>query len=110
MLVQNDLKTALGAPKNGAGNKSATICVYGYGPAKNPFYKQAKTLKAHSEGCSVILGAPVSRGEQLLLMSASGQNSVVANIVTTRALAPQMFEVELAFAAPCPNFWQPVQK
>jgi hypothetical protein len=111
MLGQSDLKATLGIAENGSGRRlrGSTVCVYGYGPSKAPFYKEAKALKAHSEGCLLILSAPVSRGEKLLLINGTGQNPVVADIVTTRTLAAQTFEVEVAFAAPRPDFWQPLE-
>lgn len=83
-----------------------TLYVYGYGASKNPFYKQAKSLKAHSAGCSLILTGPVSRGEKLLLINDAGPNPVVGEIVTARNLTTRMFEVEVAFDAPRPDFWQ----
>jgi hypothetical protein len=105
MMEQSDLKAALGT----SGNRSATVCVYGYGPAKNPFYKEAKTLKMHSGGCSLILSAPVSGGQKLLLIGGR-ENPVEGQIVNTRTLAAQIFEVEVTFAVPHPDFWQPLQK
>ena len=46
MTGQNELKKALGA-KNSSGSSSlgATVCVYGYGQSKTPFYKEAKALR-----------------------------------------------------------------
>jgi hypothetical protein len=84
----------------------ATLYVYGYGANKNPFYKQAKSLNGHSAGCSLILTGPVSCGEKLLLIDDAGQNPVVGQIVTARNLTTRMFEVEVAFDAPRPDFWQ----
>ena len=105
MTGKNDVKAALGTQP-----KSPAICVYGYGLSKSPFLKEARALKAHSEGCSLILAAPVERGQKLLLMNGTGQNPVVGEIVTARNLTTRMLEVEVAFAAPCPDFWLPLQK
>ncbi len=91
------------------GSASATICVYGYGPTKSPFYEEARAVRANSEGALLILGAPVSCGQKLLLINGRAGNPVEAQIVNTRTLGAQMFEVEVAFAFPQPEFWQPLR-
>jgi hypothetical protein len=91
------------------GSASATICVYGYGPTKSPFYEEAQTVRANSEGALLILGAPVSCGQKLLLINGRAGNPVEAQIVNTRTLGAQMFEVEVAFALPQPEFWRPLR-
>ena len=85
------------APQNGS--QSARVCVYGYGPGKNPFYKEAQTVNVTAKGCVLILSAPVSRGQKLLLMNGTGENPVEAQIVMTRPLGAQMCEVEVSFPA-----------
>jgi hypothetical protein len=109
MTGQNELKQALGA-KNSSGSSSSgpTVCVYGYGQSKNPFYKEAKALQANSNGCLLILGAAVNRGQKLLLMNAR-QNATEVEIVNTRSVSGQLFEVEVSFPAPRPDFWQPFE-
>lgn len=105
MTAQNELKEALGAKNATASSSSgATVCVYGYGQSKSPFYKEAKALKANSNGCLLILGAAVNRGQKLLLMN-SRQNAAEVEIVNTRSLSGQLFEVEVSFPTPCPSFW-----
>jgi|SRR5579872_6531427 len=101
MMEQREMKR----PVN-SNSALTTLYVYGYGANKNPFYKQAKSLKGHSEGCSLILTGPVSCGEKLLLINDAGRNPVVGEIVTARNLTTRMFEVEVAFDAPRPDFWQ----
>ena len=91
------------------GTALATICVYGYGPTKSPFYEEAQTVRANSEGGLLILGAPVSCGQKLLLINGRGSNPVEAQIVNTRTLGAQMFEVEVAFPFPQPEFWRPLR-
>lgn len=110
MTGQNDLREALGA-KNSSGSRSssATVCVYGYGRSKNPFYRETKALKANSNGCLLILSAAVSRGQKLLLMNGTGQNPAEAEIVKTRLLSGQLLEVEVSFLAPRPDFWPLLQ-
>ena len=89
--------TAKDAPRHGS--HGTTVCVYGYGPSKNPFYKEAQTVKVTSKGCLLILSAPVSQGQKLLLMNGTQENPVEAEIVMTRPLGAQMCEVEVHFAA-----------
>ena len=103
MSGQNEIKAALGG-KNRE-NKSAKVCVYGYSSSKSPFFKEARALKANSEGCSLILDTVVSRGEKLLLMNAATPHPAEAEIVNTRSLTARLFEVEVSFPAPRPDFW-----
>lgn len=88
---------------------SLTVCVYGHGPSKNPFYEEAHAVRANSEGGLLILGAAVNCGQRLLLINNSGQNPVEAHVVNTRTMGAQMYEVEIAFPTPRPNFWQPLR-
>ena len=106
MTEKNEVKQALGAT-NGPGSDSmgATVCVYGYGQSQTPFYKEATALKASSQGCLLILGAAVDRGQKLLLMSAR-QNATEVEIVNARSVNGQLFEVEVSFPTPRPDFWQ----
>ena len=105
MTAQNELKDTAPA-KRGAESSAmgATVCVYGYGEYQTPFYKEAKALKASSNGCLLILGAAVNRGQKLLLMGERA-NATEVEIVNTRSLSGQLFEVEVAFPAPRPDFW-----
>jgi hypothetical protein len=86
---------------------NAMVCVYGHGPTKNPFYEEARALNATEKGALLILRAAVGRGEKLLLLSAAGKDPVEAQVVRTRTIDAQMFEVEIAFPFPQPDFWQP---
>jgi hypothetical protein len=91
------IETTKDAPRHGS--QSTTVCVYGYGPSNNPFYKEAQSVKVTSKGCLLILSVPVSRGQKLLLMNGTQENPVEAEVVTTRPLGAQMCEVEISFAA-----------
>jgi hypothetical protein len=106
MTGQNESKQTPGAA-NGSGSDSmgATVCVYGYGQSQTPFYKEAQALNANSNGCLLILGAAVDRGQKLLLMSAR-QNATEVEIVNARSVNGHLFEVEVSFGAPRPDFWQ----
>jgi hypothetical protein len=110
-LQSEALKIPVGAgeEKSETGTTLATICVYGYGPTKSPFYEEAQTVRANSEGGLLILGAPVSCGQKLLLINGRGSSPVEAQIVKTRTLGAQMFEVEVAFPFPQPEFWRPLR-
>jgi len=90
--------TTKDAPRHGS--QSTTVFVYGYGPTRNPFFKEAQTVKATSKGCVLILSALVTRGQKLLLMNGTQQNPVEAEIVMTRPLSAQMCEVEVEVSFP----------
>jgi len=77
----------------------ATVCVYGHGPSKNPFYKEAQTKSVTSKGWVLIFSAPVSRGQKLLLINGTQENPVEVEIVKTQPLGGQMCEVEVSLPA-----------
>jgi hypothetical protein len=83
-----------------------TMIIYGYGPSKSPFLKEVRAVKAHSEGCSLILSISITGGQKLLLINSTGQDPVVASVVRTQNLTARMVEAEVAFDAPRPDFWQ----
>ena len=88
---------------------NATVQVYGHGPTKNPFYEEARAINTTPAGAILILSIPVNRGQKLLLINAGGQDPVQAEVVRTRTLDAQMFEVEIAFAVPQTDFWKSVR-
>ena len=73
-----------------------TVFVYGYGSGKTPFYKEARSKKLNDNHWSLMLNAPLSLGQKLLLIDATGQNAVQGEIVAMRAVAEQVFEVAVA--------------
>jgi len=73
----------------------ATIFVYGYSSSKNPFYKEVRGKKLNDDHWSLLLSAPVSLGQKLLLIEDRSQNPIQGEIVTMRAVADQMFEVNV---------------
>jgi hypothetical protein len=88
---------------------SATVYVYGYGPATNPFYKQGRAFNATADGALLHLDAVVSRGQKLLVMNGTGREPVEAEVVRTRTLNAKTSEVEIVFALPRPDFWTPLR-
>ncbi len=107
--AQNELvNSALGNSQNTSDvAPNAMVCVYGHGPTRNPFYEEARALHMTQEGALLLLTAPVDRGQKLLLISVAGQDPAEAQVVRTRTLGAQMFEVEIAFSLPRPDFWKP---
>src|SRR5436853_6972538 len=103
------VNSALGSGQNASAGlaANATVYVYGHGPTRNPFYEEARALNTSAQGASLILGAALSRGQKLLLVSVTGQDPVEAQVVHARTLDAQMFEVEIAFPIPRHDFWGP---
>jgi hypothetical protein len=108
-LQSEPVNSALSAGENASDGLAlnAMVYVYGHGPTRNPFYEEARAVNTTAEGALLILSAPVNRGQKLLLMNGTGQDPVEAQVVRTRTLGSQMFEVEVAFFVPQPDFWQP---
>jgi len=73
--------------------RAAAVFVYGYSSGKNPFYKEVRGKKLNDDHWSLLLSAPVSLGQKLLLIDARGQNPIQGEIVTIHTVADQMFEV-----------------
>jgi hypothetical protein len=88
------------------GTGDATVNVYGHGPSKNPFYEEARVVKTSPKGALLILSSPVNRGQKLLLIKGAGQDPVEAQVVGSRTLDAQMFEVEIEFSLLRPDFWK----
>lgn len=89
--------------------KNATVNVYGHGPSKNPFYEEARAINTNPKGATLILTTPVNCGQKLLLIKGAGQDPVEAQVVHSRALDAQMFEVEIRFSFLRPDFWNAVR-
>jgi hypothetical protein len=106
--VKSPLAVAEKTPDSLAIN--SMVYVYGQGPTKNPFYEEARALNATAEGGLLILSAPVNRGQKLLLINGGAQQPVEAQVVCTRTFGAQLFQVEIAFAVPQPNFWKPIHE
>src|ERR1700730_10431699 len=111
--VQHEpLNSPLGAGEN-TSNGAATNAmdyVYGHGSTRNPFYEEARALNATAEGALLILSAALNRGQKLLLINGVRQDPVQAQVVRTRTLGAQMFEVDIAFPVPQPDFWRPISE
>ncbi len=85
---------------------NATVNVYGHGTSKNPFYEEARAIHTSPTGALLILSTPVNRGQKLLLINGAGQDPVEAQVVRSRTLDAQMFEVEIEFSFVRPDFWK----
>lgn len=108
--AQNEPTNSIaGSDRNASGElrPNPMVYVYGHGPTRNPFYEEARALRAAPEGALLILSVPVNRGQKLLLISAAGEDPAEAQVIRTRTLDAQMFEVEIAFPSPRPDFWKP---
>jgi len=72
------------------------IRVCGYGPANQPFYKEAVKVAATSDRFFLILNASVSCGQKLLLMDESEPDLLEGEILKMRSVNGRMVEVEVA--------------
>ena len=109
-VLQNEpLNSALSAAENASDDEATNtmVCVYGHGPTKNPFYEEARAVSTSAAGALLILSAAVSRGQKLLLLNGTGNEPAEAQVVRARTLGTQMFEVDVAFPVPRPDFWRP---
>lgn len=108
--TQNEIRNGVmckGANSSDIVELHATVYVYGHGPNRNPFYEEAQAVNATGKGALLILNSGVSRGQKLLLMNGTKHDPVEAQVVRTRTMGAQMFEIEVAFEVCRPDFWRP---
>jgi PilZ domain len=86
--------------------ENVTVNVYGHGPSRNPFYEEARAITTNPTGATLILSVPLNPGQKLLLIKGAGQDPVEAQVVRSRTLDAQMFEVEIEFSFVRPDFWK----
>jgi PilZ domain len=84
----------------------AIVRVYGRTLDGNAFYEDARTINVSVHGALLILNAPVSKGQNLLLFNEAAQRQQVCQIVDVRVRDTESAEVAVAFPSPHAEFWQ----
>jgi hypothetical protein len=84
----------------------AVVRVYGRALNGNAFYEDARTINVSVHGALLILNAPVSKGQNLLLFNEAAQRQQVCQIVDVRVRDSESTEVAVAFPSPHAEFWQ----
>ena len=84
----------------------AVVRVYGRALNGNAFYEDARTINVSVHGALLILNAPVSKGQNLLLFNEAAQRQQVCQIVDVRVRESESPEVAVAFPSPHAEFWQ----
>lgn len=82
------------------------VYVYGHGPGEEPFHEEAHTLRVNSNGGLLLLGAPVKKGQKLLLTNKLTQTEQECCVVFVGNRHSRTVEAGVAFPEPNPTFWQ----
>jgi hypothetical protein len=83
-----------------------SVYVYGHGPGKEPFHEEAHTLNVNSNGALLLLGAPVEKGQTLLLTNQLTQQEQDCRVVFLGTQHSRTVEAGVAFPETNPHFWQ----
>jgi len=82
------------------------VYVYGHGGGKEPFHEEAHTLHINANGALLLLGAPVRKGQKLLLTNTLNQREQDCRVVFVGERHTRTIETGVAFPSPNPEFWQ----
>lgn len=83
----------------------AVVRVYGRTLNGNPFYEDARTINVSVHGALLILNAPVSKGQKLLLFNEAAQRQQMCQIVDIRVRDTESYGVAVEFPSPHAEFW-----
>ena len=83
-----------------------SVYVYGHGPGKEPFHEEAHTLNVNANGALLLLGAPVEKGQTLLLTNQLTQQEQDCRVVFLGTQHSRTVEAGVAFQETNPDFWQ----
>jgi hypothetical protein len=83
-----------------------TVRVHGQGTGAVPLDEQAYTLRACENGGELMLSAPVSQGQELLLINEISHKQQPCRIAGAQRRGPRTTVIEVTFPAPHPEFWQ----
>ena len=82
------------------------VYVYGRGPDKEPFHEEAHTLRVNANGALLLVGAPVKKGQTLLLTNRSTQKEQKCRVVFLSTRRAHAVEAGVAFPHTDPGFWK----
>jgi hypothetical protein len=83
-----------------------SVYVYGHGPGKEPFHEEAHTLNVNADGALLLLGAPVEKGQTLLLTNQLTQQEQDCRVIFLGTQHSRTVEAGVAFQETNPDFWQ----
>lgn len=83
-----------------------SVYVYGHDPEKEPFHEEAHTLNVSANGALLLLSAPVSKGQMLLLTNQLTQKEQDCRVVYLGTKHSRTVEAGVAFPQMNPDFWQ----
>ncbi len=83
-----------------------SVYVYGHDPGKEPFHEEAHTLNVSANGALLLLSAPVSKGQMLLLTNQLTQKEQDCRVVYLGTKHSRTVEAGVAFPQTNPDFWQ----
>ena len=82
------------------------LTVYGRASSGSPFYHEADAVNASADGGLIVLRAPISEGQNLLLINNWTSKEQMCRVVRVRSKDAETNEVGVVFSSPNPEFWQ----
>jgi hypothetical protein len=82
------------------------LTIYGRSVDELPFYEDAQVMNGNANGGVFLLAAPVSEGQDLLLINNRTSEEQICRVANVRMESEQKSEVSVRFPAPNPEFWQ----
>jgi len=82
-----------------------SVYVYGHGMDKEPFHEEARTLQVNANGALLLLSAPVTEGQTLLLTHKVTEKEQDCRVVSLRTRSTSTVEAGVAFPLMNPEFW-----
>ncbi len=81
------------------------VFLYGYTEKQTPFFADAWTTHVSVYGASIVTGATLQPGQDLIAINKSSDVSAACRVVSVDAGAEGTAEVGIEFIEPMPEFW-----
>jgi len=81
------------------------LTVYGRGSNGSPFYQEAQAINVSAQGALILIHAPVSEGQELLLINNYSSKEQRCRIVRVCSRDAERNEVGVKFPSPNLEFW-----
>ncbi len=83
----------------------AVLLVYGSDAEKQPFHEECETLDINEDGCSLLLEAPIVRGQRLVLANTLNQAELQARVIHVGHRVRGKSRIGVEFLRRAPEFW-----
>ena len=82
------------------------VCVYGYGPDKEPFLQDTCTLNVGAHGALITLSRIIDPDQKLIVINTRTQEEIECRVAYLSPTERGKTEVGIEFLKPNPRFWR----